>query len=362
MVRRWLRRPRLKILLISLGAIVVILLALFVVATYRHLGLPAPTGSYSVGKVYLAWHDTSRPEVMTPDAADDRELPLQIWYPAEPTDESPGAYIPTLDRIADGLKTAGEANWIETWGLKYIRPHAVVGAPASGSKTNYPVIIFSPGQSTNLEFYSSYAEELASHGYIVVGINHPFDVAAVELSDGGVAVIPPAVAPDPKLTAERVDTRKGDILYVLDHLEDLNAADGVLRGRLAASEVAAVGHSLGGVAAAQACAADQRLRSCINLDGLQLGGPFSVAPGEPIPTQPFRLITKTSTWLPRTQDLVESVPNASFTLIDGASHDDFSDGPLLVPGLNPFTRGADEINGTIRASILDFLEETLPSS
>ena len=60
-------------------------------------------------------------------------------------------------------------------------------AEVAKSQMHYPVIILSPGNGTNIEFYASLASEIASHGYIVAGLNHPYDVPAVELSNGDIA-------------------------------------------------------------------------------------------------------------------------------------------------------------------------------
>ena len=298
LMRIRIAKPRLSVLLIVVGVAALVALALVATGTYRHLGLPAPTGEYSVGKTYVTWTDSSRLEDLSPNPDDQRELPLQIWYPAEPSGERTAPYIPNLAKISAGLRQAGEVNRFEAWGLKHVRTHAVVDAPVAKAKPKYPVVIFSPGNSTNIEFYSSYAEELASQGYVVVGINHPYDAAAVELSDGTIAVVPPESAPDQARTARRVQVRSADILYVLDHLGDLNSTNGVLKERINPDRVSVAGHSLGGIAASQAAAADPRFKSCLNLDGLQGGGPFSVRPGEAIPSQPFLLITKDSTWTP----------------------------------------------------------------
>lgn len=64
----------------------------------------------------------------------------------------------------------------------------------------FPVLIFSPGNGTNIEFYTSLASEIASHRYIVIGVNHPYDLPAVELARG------------------RIEVRTADLLFVLDQV------------------------------------------------------------------------------------------------------------------------------------------------
>src|SRR6266545_2617093 len=44
--------------------------------------LPAPTGQFAVAKKEFFWKDSSRPEVMTEDLGDYREMMVTLWYPA----------------------------------------------------------------------------------------------------------------------------------------------------------------------------------------------------------------------------------------------------------------------------------------
>jgi predicted dienelactone hydrolase len=224
------------------------------------------------------------------------------------------------------------------------------------------VVLLSPGNATNAEFYASFAEGLASHGIVVVGINHPYDVAAVALADGSVAVLAPPGQPPREFIASRVAERVADARFVLDRLGELNQGDGPLAQRLDLSRVGIMGHSLGGLTAAQACAADARFKACLNLDGLQEGGPFSVRAGGPVPTQPFMLITKASTLSPSAEQQLRAIPNLSLIVIPGAAHRDFSDGPLFEPSFTPFTRSIDRINAQIRGEVRAFFQQTLGTS
>lgn len=51
-----------------------------------------------------------------------------------------------------------------------------------------PVIVLSPDNQTNVASHGSLAEELASHGHLVVGVDHPFQVAATTIAGGQVAI------------------------------------------------------------------------------------------------------------------------------------------------------------------------------
>src|SRR5205807_7340453 len=61
----------------------------------------------------------------------------------------------------------------------------------------------------------------------------------------------------------------GDIAFVLDRLERLNASDasGKFTGRLDMTRVGVFGHSFGGATAAQFCSQDSRCKAGIDVDG-----------------------------------------------------------------------------------------------
>lgn len=54
------------------------------------------------------------------------------------------------------------------------------------SKDKFPVAIYSPGLGNSRLIYSARARSLASYGYVVVTIDHPYDAAVVEFPDGSV--------------------------------------------------------------------------------------------------------------------------------------------------------------------------------
>jgi alpha-beta hydrolase superfamily lysophospholipase len=92
-----------------------------------------------------------------------------------------------LSKVSQALRESGELEGWEVLGLRFIRSNSYLDAEPVKDDDPYPVVLFSPGNGTNVEFYASIASEIASRGYIVIGINHPHDVAAVELSDGRIA-------------------------------------------------------------------------------------------------------------------------------------------------------------------------------
>ena len=332
---------------------------------FIQLKLPAPTGPYSVGQTIFRWVDSSRPEVVTENPADSREVIAVVWYPARPGTGTQDGYFPGLSKVAEALRESGEVETWEVFGLQFVRSNSYLDAEPVKDQDPFPVVLLSPGNGTNIELYAGLASEIASHGYIVVGINHPYDVAAVELSKGSVAPYNKYqwsldVQAHQAYTAERIKVRTADVSFALNQLETINAdANRPFAGILDLNNVAIAGHSLGGITASEACKADARFKACLNFDGLQKGGPFSTDDGATPPNQPFIFLTKESQLHPLLIEKFESTAESYWVVIHGASHDSFTDGPQLQPSLLPLPNQADHFMRLIQKYTLAFLEQAL---
>jgi hypothetical protein len=329
------------------------------------LELPAATGPYAVGQTVFRWADTSRLEALTEDPTDVREVVAFLWYPAQRGTGARSPYFPGLSSVASALVESGEVEAWEVFGLRFIRSQNLLDAGPVRSDMPYPVLILSPGNGTNIEFYTSLASEIASHGYIVVGLNHPYDVPAVELSTGDIApynkdqwLLEPSV--HQAYSVERIKVRLSDVLFALDQLELLNSStDSPFAGIFDLEAVAVAGHSLGGITASEACKADARFRACINFDGLQKGGPFSMEETAIPPEQPFMFITKEAQLHPKLIEQFESTRESYWIVVHGASHESFTDGLSLQPHVLPLSTSADQMMSLIQRYTLAFLVKTL---
>jgi dienelactone hydrolase len=330
---------------------------------YSQLELPASSGPYTVGQIMLTWVDTPRPEVLTESPNDFREVAAVIWYPAEPGTGVKAGYFPHLSSVSDALLQSGELEPWEVFGLRFIRSESRLDANPVKTEQPFPVVILSPGNGTNIEFYASLAGEIASHGYIVLGLNHPYDVPAVQLSNGEVAPynrnqwLLDAEAHQ-AYSAQRIKVRTADVVFALGQLQEMNS-NGLLAGLMDLDAVAAAGHSVGGITASEACKSDTRFKACLNFDGLQRGGPFSMEETAIPPEQPFLFLTKESQLPPPWIERFESMSESYWVVIHGAAHQSFTDGPLLQPSLLPGPNQADRWMGLIQRYSLAFLDQTL---
>jgi predicted dienelactone hydrolase len=324
-------------------------------STWIHLEVPTLSGEHSVGRQDFVWTDPMRLEPRTQDLADHRQTGLVVWYPAESGTGSPAPYVPDLDAIKAGLVDSGEFNSIEVAGLGWVRSHSYEDAAVDPSANRYPLLVLSPGNATNVEFYGSLAEDLASNGYVVVGLNHPFQVTAMSLTDGSVAVYDTAADASP--VADKIAERVADVEFVLNKLGQEIAAGRFLDGRVDLSRVGVLGHSNGGLTAAEVCRASTAVTACLNIDGQAASGPFGTS-GEPAPVgRPFMYLTKEAEIHPALAATFEESGAGTFrVVVPAATHDQFADGPLFQPGLWPLDRTADRVQTVTRGFARAFFD------
>jgi predicted dienelactone hydrolase len=229
--------------------------------------LPPPTGPNSVGTNIRYVVDKGRSDPLTPNGA--RELMIQVWYPAAGT-------------FAGKVAAYQEKTTTTAWNARFslVNTHSTVDAPLADSVGHYPVLLYAPSWDGMRTENTHLAEQLASHGYIVVGIDHPYSSSVTTFPDGriiksrlveeGVYSTEAAFSGFLKTIETEIRTRADDVRSVLNFLEDLNTADplGLFENRLDMHSIGIFGFSLGGGVAAQACWLDRRFKACLNMDGV----------------------------------------------------------------------------------------------
>ncbi|MFC3960948.1 alpha/beta hydrolase family protein [Nocardia jiangsuensis] len=230
------------------------------------IALPAPTGPSPAG--VTEWHltDASRTDPWT---GDPREVLAQIWYPATEATGERAPWMPQGGRAEqdDFLTELGVP--AGTWNLAPSHSHTDAPARHSGG---IPVLLNSPGMGDATGWSTAQAEDLASHGYAVVALNHTHEAFSIRFPDGRTA-----------------ETRVADTRFVLDQLSAAAAGqhDGAalpagLARNLDLSRVAMFGHSLGGSTTIGALQADPRIRAGVNLDGPVLGPAAETGIAQPL--------------------------------------------------------------------------------
>jgi dienelactone hydrolase len=225
--------------------------------------LPAPEGPYAVGFWETAIQST-RPDLLSPDPLDRRELLLQVWYPAGTAAGAAKPYV--TPEVAASLVSIGLPASIAG-----IRTHSVRGALRLPGRL--PLVLLSHGLSWPGVLYQSFAEDLASRGYVAAVVTHPHAAVGVQYPDGRVKDMSlwPKIADErdrQAFLAEHVAVWVDDLTEVLDLCERWARGEGTgpLRGAVDAARMAVAGHSLGGTAAARMLG-DSRVKGAIALEG-----------------------------------------------------------------------------------------------
>ncbi len=223
-------------------------------------------------------------------------------------------------------------------------------------------MLLSPGNATNVATYAILAEELASRGYVVIGVDHPYQVAAVDLGEAGVAIYEGDLPRDglEGTVSRLIAERRADLDVVLDRLAMDALGSSLLAGTLDLSRIAVVGHSNGGITAAELCAVDARVDACVNIDGQAAGGPFASVPSFQPPDRPFLFLTKERELHARLRETFEAGGQGTYRVVlPVAAHGDFADGARFDPRLTPLARNADAVQLLERDAVADFLDHEL---
>ena len=156
----------------------------------RETMLPVPTGPFAVGRTTYVWSDNSRTVPPAPQSGTKHELAVWVWYPAE----TPQSSRPIDDYLPKPWRAAVERQQgivrVLTRDLSRVRAHSIRDAAISSSRLAYPIVLMRGGAAALVTDYTSLAEDLASHGYIVVGFDVPYRSFVVVFPDGSVIVRP----------------------------------------------------------------------------------------------------------------------------------------------------------------------------
>ena len=308
--------------------------------------IPIPDGPYKVGTTIYELTEPSRKELYSgKDEA--RRFQIQVWYPSEPSSE-------------DGL--ASWMNHADIYGpaisediLKlppfFLDHLALVKLPAykdskvAATEEGYPIILFSHGWKGFNAQNTGQALQLASHGYVVVGVQHTYGAVVTVFEDGAIAKNNPSAlpmdAPDAEYDAaahKLADQWAGDLGFALDFMAAQNSdSSSPFSKTLDLGRVGVYGHSTGGGAAAQFCGTDPRCKALLAMD------PFM----RPVSTEVLEGGVKQPAFFMFSQrwaDDVDSLNNQQFkpfyanstdamgaVFVEGTAHYDFSDLPLLSP-------------------------------
>ncbi|GAA0391420.1 carboxylic ester hydrolase [Paenibacillus motobuensis] len=274
-------KPRRRWKAVLFGGVTVVYAAVAIVLPllFPVFSFSGPTGPYAIGTATYHWTDSAREEKFTEASGDSRELMVQIWYPAN--SEATGKAAPYLSDPAayvEGLHELLQLPEFLFSGLKLVNTHAITNARLADTESKYPVLLFSHGFMGYKNQNTFQVEQLASHGYIVVGIEHAYSSVASVFPDQHVVKFDSEGKTGYEqmkysFMDERNQVWVEDAKFVLDQIEALSANDpgGLFTGRIDLEHMGMFGHSFGGATTVQMLLDDSRIKAGIDMDGVLYG-------------------------------------------------------------------------------------------
>ena len=260
---------------------------------------PMPTGKYAVGTKTFTIYNT-RKEALDTKGDSIRHIPARIYYP-------------TSKNTTEGLTKAKSLSRSEAMGIKKIfmiplnydkmeaagenDSECYVDAPFIEDK-KFPLIVFNHGYFSYIEGNSFLLIELASQGYVVLTVGHPYEGTGTDYDDGTYTIADKSLANKMYhpywrgiLAAYKLTKYKGTLQEQAEFFEEFqnkyckfigNRVDEWITDTNFAVEhakkefaqildltngIGIAGHSQGGAVAYKVCLTDPEYTCGINIDG-----------------------------------------------------------------------------------------------
>lgn len=359
-----LKRSHSRVAIRSAGVLVgIVVLAIGLIASLGLpiVKLPAPNGPYIVGSTSLSLLDESRDNSLFGAPDEKRELYVQIWYPGTIAAGQPPPRVKTF--WAELYRGDLDRFTVFSRYLREVKTHSFEDIELSSAQASYPVIVFTHAMGSFAEQNTLLMEHLASHGYVVFGVSHPY-TSGRAISSEGKAIYPNfakineasaesaavdeelaprierATSPEDlaRLHVERFERPTGlselmkvsvdDLGFVIDSIGASPTAYPKLRpfaNRLDVDRIGLLGMSFGGGAVTEFCKADTRCRAALNMDG----GTYGRRQREPLQIPYLAMVSEGGHFL----DYLLPASRSDYYRVEvrGSAHLDFTDDPMVLP-------------------------------
>lgn len=279
-----------------------------------------PSGPFGIGEFSALLTDPVRTNA---SRGTNLQFMVTCWYPASPR----GGLLPA-PYVAEGVAWSGFYT-LPSSRVAGLAAHASLQASLATNSLRYPVVLYSPSLNSHRRENLMMVEELASHGFVVVGMDHRETSAAV-YPDGQLVLGQSVNGSDPANVSARQPERTADARLVLDTLEQWQRDHPSLGGHLDLGHVGAFGFSFGGSTSADLANADPRCEAAVDIDGNLMNADLA-SNG---PAKPFLLIRSDS---PDSVDINDNrltffqraESSAYFLKVAGTLHPSFFEASLL---------------------------------
>lgn len=239
--------------------------------------LRAPIGKYNVGISNIDTEEFG-------DGKFRRKLSLLLFYPSDET----GMECPYMDaeyQKTEYLKNEYQKKVISGYYDNGVRTYCYRDVKLSQREDSYPVVIYNHGLNGFQMESTVLCADIASSGYVVVSIGHPYGSAAVTYEDGSFMALNDSYEDGSFLNlnysygmnrnnlASLGELWYEDIRYAVKYIDILNHENAVNRnislyGRIDTDEgINLLGVSFGGCCSVGAALSEKKIRCAINLDG-----------------------------------------------------------------------------------------------
>jgi hypothetical protein len=229
--------------------------------------LPQPSGKWPVGTTDITWDAPDRSHA---------DIIAKVWYPTDDRSGKNSPYIGKLNGFFSDSIALNLSYKLIFWLFRHVRTSpALTNATPIHHPGGLPLILFSPGFGGINYLGAFYALEFASHGFIVIGINHPKFNVGTMCADGSQIKFENfdlTIFNEPTKIERYIGTvtrsQAQNISTIIDKVIQLDSlSESLFYHRINTSKIFAAGHSAGGAASFVACGQDRRILKAIDLDG-----------------------------------------------------------------------------------------------
>ncbi|KAE8445048.1 hypothetical protein EG329_013762 [Mollisiaceae sp. DMI_Dod_QoI] len=186
----------------------VLSITLCIWSSYASIELPKLLGPYFVGTKRIEVIDQGRLDPWAP-TPNPRSPILQFWYPLESNKS-----LHVAPWLPPNARTSIERDWdVPPGTLASLKTQTFANGfaifPLTTNNTT-PVLVFSPGSGGLCAWYSGFLASLASFGYTIIGVNHPYDSSPLERPNGEL-ILQANTTDDIELAAK---VRRDDVLWL----------------------------------------------------------------------------------------------------------------------------------------------------